>query len=200
MKSPGAAKHDPVDTVMATIGWLREERGCRRDVRIALDRLARYQPTVMTPGKLRDLLNDSAQALSKALHGLTKLPAGYRPNETLLHEIDQLRSAKNDQASKIKVKRSGGSREKKEDALVKELAALLAFDLIVEHVGRVPTLTQFPKSEWIRVAEALFRWSVGGKGGLERACRDVYKALELAQQKAKRNKDPMPDWLKAELS
>jgi hypothetical protein len=151
---------------------------CRVDIATTIS-LLDCQPPFVPPNVVRRQLENIAaklQAAQTAIGELTpsKWQAALLHSKDLVGEIERARVRASELAADITpAKRSGGGRNKREEAMRKLLAADRAFDLLIFYGHSTPTATR--KGKYVRLATLLCEGATLQKMNLERACADVIR-------------------------
>jgi hypothetical protein len=154
--------------------------------------IAAYQPEVMPPGALKrqlDEISGRALQLMMAMQDLEDPMRSRLAFNRLEAELRRVRE-KSDKFRPDKTARSGGSRQKRSDRVIKRLAAMLAVEILARtDVNIRPTLTL--TGHWVKLTEILVEIAIGrSPGDVSRVCADCLKELRnegFLSQRARRN-------------
>jgi hypothetical protein len=144
----------------------------RRAARAAVEAARHPIPMVTAREEKRNLLKVAAR-----LTAARRIAGELFDGRGLARELDRLVADCEGKIAKIKVERSGG-RGGDLVAEQKRVAAERAFDLLLEHGHRQPTLTK--DGDYIKLAALLFRVATGRRSDPTRACSKLLKDVRAA--------------------
>ena len=159
---------------------------CRVDIATTVN-LLDCQPPFVPPNVVKRQLQNVAaklQAVQAAIGEMSpsKWQAALSYPEDLVGEIERARVRASELATGITpTMRSGGGRDKREEAMRKRIAADRAFDLLISYGHCTPTATR--KGKYVRLATLLCEGATLQEMNLERACADVIRSRRQLSKK-----------------